>query len=618
MPVTSFSPLLGLALPTTGDLSGTWGTTVNDSITSLLDTAVAGTTTLSTDGDVTLSTTNGAANQARSAVLLCSGARTALRTITAPAQSKAYVVINQTTGGFGVKVVGAGPTTGVTIANGDKALIAWNGSDFVVISSTSISNLTGTLPVTSGGTGQTSYTNGQLLIGNTTGNTLTKSTLTAGSGISITNGAGSITIAASGGPAGTVTSVDTSGAVNGLTLTGGPITTTGTVTLGGGVNVSTITTGTLPVARGGTGASSYTNGQLLIGSTPTGGLSAATLTAGTGINITNGAGAITIATAGGGSNIQTFAATGTYTKPPGANFVMVELWGAGGGGGAANGPQNKGGMGGGGGGYSYRVFAAPDVGATVTVTIGAGGGGGASQSAGANGGTSNFGTLLYAGGGYFGSTPTSPSFDKTVGGIGGSSGIGMAPPGSGPNTQFLRATSLSPTNGIPQSTFTVAGGDNQVGGTPATPNFVGFFNWSIWGGGRGANEDAPSFPAIYGGISLFGGGGGGRGGQPPSGYGGDTGGNGGIGRAFGRQAPSPFPAGPAGGGPGVAGSAGAIWNGGGGGGQGDGTGPSAGGWLGGVGGIAGGGGGGGGCPPGSGFGGAGGAGGNGYAIVYTW
>ena len=56
--------------------------------------------------------------------------------------------------------------------------------------------------VAQGGTGQTSYTNGQLLIGNTTGNTLTKATLTAGSGISITNGGGSITIAASGGAAG--------------------------------------------------------------------------------------------------------------------------------------------------------------------------------------------------------------------------------------------------------------------------------------------------------------------------------------------------------------------------------------------------------------------------------
>jgi hypothetical protein len=52
-----------------------------------------------------------------------------------------------------------------------------------------------TVPVTKGGTGQVSYTNGQLLIGNTTGNTLTKATLTEGEGIDVTNGAGSITIA---------------------------------------------------------------------------------------------------------------------------------------------------------------------------------------------------------------------------------------------------------------------------------------------------------------------------------------------------------------------------------------------------------------------------------------
>lgn len=53
----------------------------------------------------------------------------------------------------------------------------------------------GVLGVANGGTGQTTYTDGQLLIGNTTGNTLTKATLTAGSNISITNGGGSITIA---------------------------------------------------------------------------------------------------------------------------------------------------------------------------------------------------------------------------------------------------------------------------------------------------------------------------------------------------------------------------------------------------------------------------------------
>lgn len=55
-------------------------------------------------------------------------------------------------------------------------------------------HVSGTLPVANGGTNQTSYTNGQLLIGNDTGNTLTKSTLTAGTSVDITNGNGSITI----------------------------------------------------------------------------------------------------------------------------------------------------------------------------------------------------------------------------------------------------------------------------------------------------------------------------------------------------------------------------------------------------------------------------------------
>jgi len=131
MAVTNFTPLLGLALPTTGDLSGTWGTTVNDAITDLLDDAVAGTVTVSADTNVTLTTTNGADNQARNAIVLCTGARTATRTITAPAQSKLYVIINATSGGFGVLFVGAGPTAGITVAAGDRALVAWNGSDFV-------------------------------------------------------------------------------------------------------------------------------------------------------------------------------------------------------------------------------------------------------------------------------------------------------------------------------------------------------------------------------------------------------------------------------------------------------------------------------------------------------
>ncbi len=147
---TAATSLLGLALPVTGELSGTWGDTVNNSITSLLDSAIAGTTTLSTDADVTLTTTTLAANQARQAVLLFSGARTAIRNVTAPAQSKIYTVINATTGGYAVVLRGVGPTTGLTIPNGASATVAWNGSDFIEIGTSSIGNLTvnGNLTVT--------------------------------------------------------------------------------------------------------------------------------------------------------------------------------------------------------------------------------------------------------------------------------------------------------------------------------------------------------------------------------------------------------------------------------------------------------------------------------------
>jgi hypothetical protein len=54
-------------------------------------------------------------------------------TITAPAASKPYIVINGTSTSQSVKIVGAGPTTGVTIPSGQRALVAWNGSDFVQV-----------------------------------------------------------------------------------------------------------------------------------------------------------------------------------------------------------------------------------------------------------------------------------------------------------------------------------------------------------------------------------------------------------------------------------------------------------------------------------------------------
>jgi hypothetical protein len=107
--------------------------------------------------------------------------------------------------GSGISVSSA--TGNITFANTGVLSFSGGSTGLLPLSATAGAvSLSGTLGVGYGGTGQTTYTNGQLLIGNTTGNTLTKATLTAGSGVSISNGAGSITISATGS-GGTVTAV---------------------------------------------------------------------------------------------------------------------------------------------------------------------------------------------------------------------------------------------------------------------------------------------------------------------------------------------------------------------------------------------------------------------------
>lgn len=140
---TGYTSLLGLAQPVTGELSGTWGDVVNDYLTGYVDASVAGAQTISgSQTAVTLTTTNGSAlsqagsgstGSAQYQIINCTGNPASLLTITAPASSKTYIVINSTSTSQSVKIVGAGPTTGVTIATGQRALVAWNGSDFVQV-----------------------------------------------------------------------------------------------------------------------------------------------------------------------------------------------------------------------------------------------------------------------------------------------------------------------------------------------------------------------------------------------------------------------------------------------------------------------------------------------------
>ena len=142
-------------------------------------------------------------------------------------------------------------------------------------------HISGILPVGSGGTGIASVPSpGQILIGTGTGYTTAE--ITAGVGIGVSSGAGSIQIYSTG-----VRSVDVSGGTSGMTFSGGPVTTTGTIVMDG----------TLNPEHGGTGIDVLpSDGQLLIGNGS--GYTVANLSEGAGINITNGAGFISITNTG--------------------------------------------------------------------------------------------------------------------------------------------------------------------------------------------------------------------------------------------------------------------------------------------------------------------------------
>jgi hypothetical protein len=182
--------------------------------------------------------------------------------------------------------------------NGGTGLTSFTANKAVYSTSTSALT-TGTLPIAAGGTGlATTPTNGQVLIGNGTGFAL--STLTAGTGVTITNGSGTITIAASGGSSAIT--------INTTTITGG---TTGRILYDNAGTVGELAS--IPVANGGTGLTATpTNGQILIGNGT--GFALSTITAGTGITVTNSSGGITIASSGSSAiTINSTAITGGTT-----------------------------------------------------------------------------------------------------------------------------------------------------------------------------------------------------------------------------------------------------------------------------------------------------------------
>ena len=219
----------------------------------------------------------------------------------------------------GVSGLGTGVATALAVNVGSAGAAVVNGGALGTPSGGTATNLTG-LPLSTGVTGTLPVANG--------GTGTATPSIVAGTNVTVTGTWPNQTIAASGGstsPGGSTTQVQYNnagafGGITGATTNGTALTlvapvlgtpASATLTNATGLPLSTGVTGTLPVANGGTGQTTYTDGQLLIGNSTGNTLTKATLTAGTNVTITNAAGAITIAASGAGASAATPTALGT-------------------------------------------------------------------------------------------------------------------------------------------------------------------------------------------------------------------------------------------------------------------------------------------------------------------
>lgn len=253
------------------------------------------------------------------------------------------------------------------------------------------------------------------------------------------------------------------------------------------------------------------------------------------------------------TNVQTFTATDTWTKPTGALFVEVILVGQGGGGaGGGSGDSVSGGSGGGGGSVSIKKYLASALGATEAITIGNASNAGAANGNGSAGDPTSFGTTVFqkANGGSGGLTNGGTvGAGGTVGNgeitqVGGDGALGQThtTPGSDGATEV---TNFSPRGGAggggrssnPNSAaggtggsfgtnYVKAGGTGgagNVGGTGGAGN-IGLSSRALRFGGTGGGGGGGGSTGGVGGAGIDGSGGGGGGG-------GLTGGIGGVGGA---------------------------------------------------------------------------------------
>lgn len=127
---STFSPSLRIELIGNGDQSGTWGTTTNNNLGTLIEQGITGVQSIvMANANYTLSNFNGVSDEARNAVLVVSGTNGAIRQIICPLVNKTYIVTNNTTGGFAITIGGSTGST-VSIPNGVTAQVYCDGINF--------------------------------------------------------------------------------------------------------------------------------------------------------------------------------------------------------------------------------------------------------------------------------------------------------------------------------------------------------------------------------------------------------------------------------------------------------------------------------------------------------